>query len=42
MLKLIVNGREMKEPAEVNGQKQLEQKAKAVKPANKSRKAGNK
>lgn len=42
MKKLVIDGTEMREPAEANGQKKEEAKAKAVKPANKSRKAGTK
>ena len=42
MKKLVINGTEMHEPAEVKIQKKDEAKAKAVKPANKAGKAGTK
>lgn len=42
MKTLVINGKEMYEPAEANGQKKEEAKAKAAKPANKARKAENK
>ena len=37
MRKLIIDGTEVREPAEVKGEKKAAPKAKAVKPANKSR-----
>ena len=37
MRKLIIDGTEMREPAEVKGEKKESPKAKAAKPANKSR-----
>ena len=43
MTKLIIDGRDMRQPAEVKGQPAKEEaKAKAVKPSNKARKAENK
>ena len=37
MRKLIIDGTEMREPAEANGEKKEPLKAKAVKPANKAK-----
>ena len=37
MRKLIIDGPEMREPAETKGQSKEQPKAKAVKPSNKSR-----
>ena len=42
MRKLIIDGTEMREPVEVKAQKKETPKAKAVKPANKARKAATK
>lgn len=42
MKTLVINGKEMYEPAEAKGQKKEEAKAKAVKPVNKAGKAANK
>jgi len=42
MKKLVIDGTEMREPAEVKEQKKGEAKAKAKQPANKAGKAGTK
>ena len=42
MRKLISDGTEVREPAEAKGEKKAAPKAKAVKPANKARKAATK